>query len=483
MLNRHLMTYLPVYGAQALVGFGSVVVFTRIMSADDYGRYMLLLAAAALFGTLVFTWLDAAIARYHARASARGRTPANLYSAFEIFAILALVSLLAIALTIGLAPLAADLKTTLGFALAYSVVRSGVTLCLEVRRAGGEAGRYSVLETSSTVMGFTFGIALLQLTDLGPAGPFVGMILASVIVLVLDAPVLLAKAKKDRAHTIRRLTFFAYGAPVAISLIFEGLLTTGDRFIIAALMNEAATGAYAAGYAIADRSISIIFLWLGSTTGPLLVMALEQEGRAAARETARKTAALMGLIGFPAATGLALVAGPAARVLIGQELQQDAASIIPLIAVSGLMNGVMTYYFHEAFTLGRKPKAMATVMAGTAILNLILNLILIPGFGIVGAALSTVIAYAIALIICVVYGRTIFLLPVPFADWIKAGLSCAVMAVVILLVPSSELAIIELLVSIGLGALSYGVCAFALNIAACREQIITLASRRQEQAS
>ena len=64
MLNRHLLAYLPVYLAQALVGFGSVVVFTRILSPDAYGQYMLVLTGSALISTLIFTWLDAAVARY-----------------------------------------------------------------------------------------------------------------------------------------------------------------------------------------------------------------------------------------------------------------------------------------------------------------------------------------------------------------------------------------------------------------------------------
>ena len=44
MLNRHLIAYLPVYLAQALVGFGSVAVFTRILEPSEYGRYVLILA-------------------------------------------------------------------------------------------------------------------------------------------------------------------------------------------------------------------------------------------------------------------------------------------------------------------------------------------------------------------------------------------------------------------------------------------------------
>ena len=61
MLGRHLLGYLPVQLAQAIVGFGSVAVFTRLMSAEDYGVYALAIASLALTHILGFTWLEAKI--------------------------------------------------------------------------------------------------------------------------------------------------------------------------------------------------------------------------------------------------------------------------------------------------------------------------------------------------------------------------------------------------------------------------------------
>ena len=423
MLNRHLIAYLPVYLAQALVGFGSVAVFTRILSPDEYGRYVLILAGASLAATLVFTWLDAAIARHHARSDARGALPGHLWTAWRIYGVLALCAGVIASALIWLIPLGVELKTAISFAIASTIIRSGLSVALETRRAAGEAWRYSLIETLTLSGGFALGIVFILAGGFGAAGPFAGLALASLIALAVDAPVLLSKAKRDRADTKRAAIFFAYGAPVAVSLIFEHLLSVGDRFVIAAFLGEAATGAYAAGYGVADRSLSIIFLWLGAATGPLLIAALEHRGRAAAQQVARRTAGLMALMGFPAAAGLALVAEPAARVLIGPEIALAAAGIMPFIALSGLMNGVMTHYFHESFVLGRTPKVMAAVMLAAAGANLVLNLILIPRFGITGAALSTVLAYGAALAACIVIGRRIFVLPIPLGEWARAALS------------------------------------------------------------
>jgi O-antigen/teichoic acid export membrane protein len=480
MLNRHLIAYLPVYLAQALVGFGSVAVFTRILEPAEYGRYVLILAGASLAATLLFTWLDAAIARHHARSAARGHLAGHLWTAWRLYAVLALIGGALAVFALFVLPVGGTLKTAIAFAIANTVIRSGLSVALETRRAAGEAWRYSLLETFTLSGGFALGVVFIMAGGMGAAGPFAGLALASLIALAIDGPVLLSKAKRDRADVKRSLTFFAYGAPVAVSCLFEHLLVIGDRFVIAGFLGEAATGAYAAGYGVADRSINILFLWLGATTGPLLISALEHKGKAAAQAVAQRTASLMALLGFPAAAGLVLVSEPAARVLIGPEIALAAASIMPFIAVAGLMNGIMTYYFHEAFVLGRQPRVMATVMLTAAAGNLVLNLILIPHLGIMGAAIATVSTYGAALIACIIIGRRIFVLPVPLGDWARAALATGIMAVAILALPEFETAIIELAVTILAGALSYGVAAVALNVADSRTYLAKLRVRTRE---
>lgn len=468
MLNRHLLTYLPVYAAQILVGFGGVMVFTRLLSPEDYGRYTLVMAAALLIQTLIFTWLDAAVARHHARASARGRLSGHLATAFMIYGALAAVTLLIFAPVIAFVPMDEALRTACWFALASQVLRAAMMVVLETRRAEGEAVRFALLESFILSAGFGLGVVFVAAGGLGPAGPFAGVALAVAIALVIDLPVLLSKAKRDRAEVPRAVRFFAYGAPVAVSLVFENLLSTGDRFVIAALMGEAATGAYAAGYGITDRTLNILFVWLGMTAGPLAIKALEHEGADAARAVLRQAAALMGLIGFPAAVGIALISEPFARFMIAESLASEAARIMPLIALGALLNGFMTYVFHESFVLGRKPKMMAGLMAGGAAINLALNLALIPVFGLVGAALATVLAYGLALVACAIAGRGVFRLSLPLEDWGKAALASVVMAAALMALPDPENAIVHIISHIVAGGLVYGVLAFALDIAGCR---------------
>lgn len=471
MLGRYLLGYLPVQVAQALVGFGSVAVFTRLLPADDYGRYALVIAAMSLTHILVFTWLEAAVARFHARAERRGRLREHLMTAYAAYALLALAGGAAMIGLVHILPLEPRLRTALVFATLALLLRALLQIGMETHRAAGDVRRFSALEASYLMLGFMIGVGLILTTDLGAAGIFAGTALAAALMLVFDLPVMLNRARGGRRQSVRVAAYAAYGLPVTLSLIFEHLLSVGDRFLIAGFLGQGAVGMYAAGYGLADRLLDIIFIWFGASVWPMTIRALEREGPAAARAVAGQAAGLMGLLCFPAAAGLALVAEPLTTVLVGEALREQAARILPWIALSGLMNGMMTYYFHEAFTLTRRTGVMAAIMSVSAVLNLGLNLVFIPAFGLVGAALATVLVYALALVVCAMMGRRHFALPLPWADWIKAGSATALMAAAVLMVPDLPAAWQTLLAQASVGAGVYGISAYLFDIAGCRQWV------------
>ncbi|WP_203292584.1 polysaccharide biosynthesis C-terminal domain-containing protein [Maricaulis parjimensis] len=469
MLGRHLLGYLPVQLSQALVGFGSVAVFTRILPAESYGRYALVLAALSLAHILIFTWLEAAVARFHARAERRGHTRAHLMTVYSVYGVAALLGGGAMVGLIHFLPLDLPLKTALGFATLSLLLRALMQIGMETHRARGDVGRFSALEASYLMLGFMIGVGLILTTDIGAAGVFAGTALAAALMLVFDLPVMWSRSRGGKRQPSRARIYAAYGLPISLSLIFEHLLSIGDRFLIAGFLGESSVGMYAAGYGLADRLLDIIFIWFGAAVWPLTIKAFEQEGPDAARAVAGRAAGLMGLIAFPAAAGLALVAEPLTTVLVGESVRAEAAGILPWIALSGLMNGMMTYYFHEAFTLKRRTGVMAALMTGAALLNLALNLAFIPLFGLIGAAMATVLAYAVALVICVIMGRRYFVLPLPWAEWIKAGAATAIMAAAVFSVPDLPFAWLDLGVQAFVGAAVYGISAYLLNIADCRQ--------------
>lgn len=479
MIGRHLLGYLPVQVCQAVIGFGGVAVFTRLMSAEDYGVLSLVLAVLAFAHIVTFTWLQASLARFHARASVRGRLRDHLKTAYAIYFALAALIALSIGLALIFVPMGPSIQNALVFGGALFLLRGLLQVGLESRKAAGEVGAYSALQSAYLLAGFALGIGLLLGTELGAASVLAGSVMAAAIVLVFDLPVMASRARAGRVQSARVIVYARFGAAVSASLVFESLLSVGDRFLIAGFLGNGALGTYAAGYGLGDRLLDIVFIWFGMAVWPLTVKAFEREGEGAARRVAGQAASLMGLISFPAAIGLVLIAQPLAGFMLGESVREGAATIIPWIAVAGLLNGMMTYYFHEAFTLKRRSGVMAGLMAVAAVLNIALNLVLIPRLGILGAAYSTVLAYALALIVSALVGRRFFDLPLPWMDWAKAALATGVMALGVLAIPNTQSAGLDLITHVLVGAGIYGGLALALNIAGCRSWFAVLAPRLQ----
>jgi O-antigen/teichoic acid export membrane protein len=299
----------------------------------------------------------------------------------------------------------------------------------------------------------------------------------SLLCLVFVLPADLGRAKGGRYDSAMARTYAAYGLPVALSLILALVLSTTDRFLLAAFLDERAVGVYHAGYSLGSRTLDVVFIWLGMAGGPAMVAALERGGHPALKDAAQEQAAFMVLLTLPAAVGLALVGRPLAEVMVGADLSAGAGRVVPWIALAGWLSGVTTYYLLQAFTLGRKTMMLIVCMAIPAGANVILNLALIPRFGLDGALWSTAASYGVGAVGAGILGARVCPLPVPWPILAKAGLACAVMAAAVLVVPAFG-GVIELAVKAALGALVYGVVVLGLDAGGLRGRAVEILQRR-----
>jgi O-antigen/teichoic acid export membrane protein len=438
MFWRGVWGYLPANIVSGVTGFLGLFLFTRLLHADEYGQYALAFAVMTLSHVAVFTWLEAGMARFW--AAERGPDLTDHFHSLY--------------------------RATLILSAVFVPVAGLGKLAQEHFRAAGKVGRAATVDIATAVGGLALGIGF-ALAGTGGAAPMLGLSLAPLLILPFVLP---GEWHLGRGGTYRRerlARYASYGFPIAASLALALVLTSTDRFLLALFLDDAAVGAYHAAYSLSNRTLDVLFIWLGSAGGPALVMALERGGRARLDEAAREQASLFLLLALPAAVGLALTAHPLAELMIGKELRAATASVTPLIALSALMAGLTTYYFGQAFTLGRNTRALFLTMAIPAGANVVLNLVLIPVLGLTGAALATALSYSLGLAAAILIGRRVLPLPAPWPALLRCGVATAVMAAVVLVMPSPG-GLPELLLKAGVGTLVYGLVAVALDAAGVR---------------
>src|ERR1700761_5154658 len=289
MFWRGVVGYLPVNIVQGGVGLLTIVVFTRVLSPADYGVYALAVSATSLVHTGTFNWLECAMARYYAPEAEGGRLPAHFATIYRTFLGMAVGFPLLAGAIVWLIPMPGPLKFAVGCGLAAILFRCLLKLAQERRRAAGDVSGAAIIDIVQTIGGFVIG-AGLAIAGFGGAGPMIGMGAAAMICLTWALPTELRQTRGGAFERARMKLYAAYGLPVSMSLILALVLATTDRFLLAAYLNESSVGVYHAGYSLANRTLDVMFIWLGMAGGPAAIAALERGGRKALHVTAREQA-------------------------------------------------------------------------------------------------------------------------------------------------------------------------------------------------
>jgi O-antigen/teichoic acid export membrane protein len=278
------------------------------------------------------------------------------------------------------------------------------------------------------------------------------------------------RGRFDRAKAVQ---YAHYGFPIALSLILTLVLYTSDRFLIAHYLGAADAGAYGAGYSLASRFLDVLFIWFGAAGEPALINALEAGGVAAMRTTARQIVRTMAFVLFPAVAGLIAVAPALGAIMIGGALRDRAIMVTPMITLGAMFAGFNSYYFLKAFPLARRTGWLVAAMAIPAVLNIALNIVLIPMMGLKGSALATLLSFAIGTVSAIFLCQKGHALPVPLRDLALTGGASAVMMLIVRALPNWHETLAGAMVELGLkavcGVLIYAVLAWMLNLGGVRE--------------
>ncbi len=476
MIWRRLFGYFPASLAGGLASFGAVYALTRLLSPADYGFYALALTTLGIVYTLTLTWGEAAAYRFAGEAAAKAQMPNHIRT---VMALLAASSAVAIAAMLGAVLIASApaLKLALCVAGSTMILAPVVNAAQEMNRAQQRVSRYSTLRVCQDVGAFVIGTFLAWRSGLGPAAPFAGLASVLAVLAMVEGARLWRESKDGRFEPARVRPYFAYGVPVAIALGLNIALDAGDRFLIAYFLGPEAVGVYAAGYGVADKTVGLVCAWCAAGGAPLMMAAWERGGAAAVRDVSRDVVRALMLVAAPAAAGLALVARPLSEVMIGEAMRDQAAAIIPWIALSGLMSGVVMFYVSEAFVVARRTGLRAGLMVVPVVVNVALNVVLLPVMGVMGAVVATVASYAVALVVLAVAAQRVVALAWPVAEFARIAAAVGAMAVVVAAVPAVG-GVAELVAKTVAGAVAYPVAVLVADAGGARAALRQFATRR-----
>ena len=458
------LKYIPVNLANILISFGTITILTRLLTAAEFGRYALVITALNFFHMGMFAWLEASMARFHERAVINNSLRDHYKSLYSVALGMMAVCLPIMFVVMHIFIVDERLKMLLSFALFSTVIHLIYNLAQESHKAAHRITRYSTIHSTQLVLSFGIGIILVMFTPLKEAGPFIGMIMGGGIAVIVELPRVLNRMSGGHFDQKMIREYFFYGTPICFSLVLAYALENGDLFFIKHFMNDQAVGSYSAGYNLASRSFDFIFVWLSMAAMPVAITTLERKGKDYAKHILTDYCDILIMITLPAAVGISLVSKEAVIVL-GEPVRAEALKIMPWIAFAALLNGFINYYAHQAFVLAKKLNILAAILIIPVVINCGLNMIFIPQYGLLGAVISTLSAYSVAIIITVITARKVFVLPLPIMTFVKCFIACVIMGLCISNIPINPLwpDLLTLFLKAIIGALIYGMAIYILD--------------------
>lgn len=472
MIVKHSVLYLLARGIPAVINLLALAIFTRLLTPGEYGRYALIFAGIVLANAFFFQWWRLGLLRYLPLWQDRREVfLSTVMAGYMALAAMASLTGLAYLLYAGIT----DISRLILLGLVLLLFEGWYELNLELVRSQLSPLRYGFISILRSSLALLIG-GYLCWAGFGAEGLLWGILASSWIVLLKPFSsewrgISLRKVDRDLS---REMIFYAWPFVATISLTF--IVDSSDRFLLGIYLGKEAVGPYAVSYDLSQRSIGVLMIIINLAAYPLLTNTLQNQGLKECREKLRQNLLLLLAISVPATVGISVLASSIAGIFLGEAYRQSAAILIPWIALGIFLGGLKSYYADLAFQLSRRtPRQIWTVLVAAGV-NVALNLWLIPNYGAIGAAYSTVAAFAAALGMSILLGRSLFQLPVEVFESMKIILVSLLMGVALWPAFGKNLGVVDLIFHILWGTTIYLSLSIALNLCGVRNQLAKILS-------
>ena len=390
LMSNTMLISLGTFGSKLLVFF-MVRFYTGYLSTSDYGTADLITQSANLLLSVISMGITDGVFRFainHVKHRKRIFS-IGLYTitigGLLLFAVLPLV---------GLMP---QLHPYLWLIGIYVMASCYHTLCAQFIRAEGKTALFAVQGMINTAIVIILNIIFLAVAHMGITGYVLSIVLADVFCALL----LFFREKLWRQLTLRPgwaywREMLAYSIPMIPATVFWWITSVSDRYMVTGFISDSANGIYAVSYKLPTilTLVSGIFMeaWQFSAVAESV-----GDKREHTIFFSRVWCAFQAMM-FLAAAGITALAKPLVR-LLADPAYYEAWLFVPVLSAAMVFSSLVSFLGSVYMVEKNSMRTFLTAMVG-AVLNIILNLLLIPSaLGVQGAAIATCVSYFVVFLI------------------------------------------------------------------------------------
>ncbi|HEV2149929.1 MAG TPA: oligosaccharide flippase family protein [Longimicrobiaceae bacterium] len=386
-----------IYGAGIIVGklasFIMLPVYTRYLTPADYGVLELLSMTIDVIGMIAGMGIGAAVFKFYSDADDATAKNRVISTAGISTAVLGAVTA---ALGLLLAPLLTRLVIGEGadplylriFFLTY-LFQSCEHVPMMLLRARQQAGRVVTRNVARLVLNLSLSILFVVYFQMGVLGVLLsGLITGAVMAVVLS--VYLVREVGLRFSADRFGAMVRFGSPMVLWTLGSFVLVFSDRFFLNHYVGTAEVGIYSLAYKFAFMLSALAFSPFDLVWDP---HRYEVAKRSDAKEVYARVFLYMNVAVGLGALGISLFVKDFLGVMSDPAFL-PAYRFVPLLLLAQTFSHWVSYVTLGLF-VSSNTRALGHIAFLAVVSTLVLNFLLVPRFGIVGATSATVVAYAL----------------------------------------------------------------------------------------
>ncbi|MGC9513223.1 MAG: polysaccharide biosynthesis C-terminal domain-containing protein [Fidelibacterota bacterium] len=395
-MAKHSGIYMIGNVSSKLIGLILLPLYTSMIRISDYGFYSLFDVSIQFCQGFLHLGLPNALFRWLNLEEDEENKKAVFFTAYTFTALIVFLMMLPLYFFSGL--LAGGIFSNPGMSVYFKLSAFIITLSvlnmipLFTLRVREKSLYYVIVAVLKFTLQLLVTVLMIVRYEQGILGIFWGQLAGELLAFCLMLPFVMTQISfRFMPRTLKEMIRF--GFPLSFSGLASRVLNIGDRYVLGFLTTLEMVGAYDIGYRIAN-AVDIIFI--RSFNNAYQQMIWKHVRADNIRRIIRKFLNYFLFVFLWIILAVSVFSYDLVNLMTVTYDEYLAASvIIPTILLALVIRG-MGFIFKQTLQMASRTAVIATITITSAVLNIGLNFLMIPWWGMQGAAVATLLSFLVS---------------------------------------------------------------------------------------
>jgi Membrane protein involved in the export of O-antigen and teichoic acid len=427
-------------------------ILTKNLPIEEYGIWNQLMITVGIVPSAVLLGLPNTMNRFIPSLKTREETQETFYSIFSVIIVLSvIISILIYIFSKEIANSLFGNNVQVVKVLSIVVfIECLLNLFINYFMATQQIKKYSLLLSMQTLLNIIF-VSFYVRRGEGVYGALLGFTIRGVLILFIMFMIITSDIGFKVPTFLKFKDYLKFGLPTVPGSLSTWIVNSSDRYVINFLLGATFVGLYSPGYVLGN-TITMFLAPITFILPPTISRYYDEGNLGEVRTMLSYSMKYFMLIAIPSAFGLSLLSKSLLTILSTTEIASEGYLITPFTAISSIFFG-MYAIIAQVCIMEKKTKIIGKIWTIAALINLILNFILVPKIGILGAAITTLIAFVFSFISSQHYCSKLFNFDMNGGFIVKSIFASFLMSLVIIVMKPES--IYNIVFTIGICAIVY----------------------------